>query len=295
MYKIVIWGIGAIYNRHVNLLKYYELKKEIDIIALTSNDPPKVKTIDGYKVIESKEINSLDFDFIMIMNDRSAMEIGKTITSMGVDVERLLHYKILEIPNLIFAEYVKLKKSKISIISNNCWGGTVYNTLGMECLSPFKNLFLEDDSYLRMLSNLEYYLRCEPEEGGFAKDIHNGKKYPILKFDDVLVHCNHDDIFETAMNNWKRRVKKINRNNLFIEMYTDNRLSAERFCQLNKYSNKICFVPFQSSEKELFHLELLPGQKELWEVVISSARNGKNSISYNIIELLNSQSCYRCK
>ena len=292
MYKMVIWGIGAVYNRHVNLLKYYEAKKEIEVIALTSSNPPSVRSIDGYKVIESREIRTLDFDFILVMNDGAATEIRETITNMGVDSEKLLHYKILEIPNLIFDEYVKLKRSRISIISNNCWGATVYNTLGMECLSPFKNLFLEDDSYLRMLGNLEYYLGCEPDEGGFGTDIHSGKVYPILKLDDVLVHCNHDDIFETAIKDWKRRVKKINRNNLFIEMYTDNRLSAECFCQL-KYSNKVCFVSFPSNEKELYQLELLPGQKELWEVVISSARNGSNSLSYNVVELLNGRNCRR--
>ena len=34
-YRLVIWGTGAVYNRHVNLLKYYELKNEIEIIAVT--------------------------------------------------------------------------------------------------------------------------------------------------------------------------------------------------------------------------------------------------------------------
>lgn len=293
MYRVVIWGIGAVYNRHVNLLKYYGSKKEIEIVALTSNDPPKIGSLDGHKVIEPKEIKALDFDFILIMNDAAAAEIRQTITGMGVDAEKLLHYKILEIPHLVFDEYVKLKRSRISIISNNCWGGTVYNTLGMECLSPFKNLFLEDDSYLRMLENLDYYLGCEPAEGGFATDIHSGRKYPILRLDDVLVHCNHDEVFETALKDWKRRVRKINRDNLFIEMYTDDHISAKRFCQLKTYPSKVCFVPFRTDEKELYHLELLPGQKELWEVVISSARNGKNSISYNILELLNGRNCHR--
>lgn len=263
MYKIVVWGIGTIYNKHVNLLKYYESKREIEVIALTSSNPPKVRSIDGYKVIDSKEITSLVFDFILIMNDASAMEIREVITCMGVDAGKLLHYKIMEIPNLIFDEYVKLKRSRISIISNNCWGGIVYNTLGMECLSPFKNLFLDDESYLRMLGNLDYYLGCEPDDGGLATDIHSGKVYPVLKLDDVLVHCNHDDIYETAVENWKRRIKKINKDNLFIEMYTDSRLNAKRFCQIKNYSNKVCFVSFQSNEKELYYLELLPGQKEL--------------------------------
>lgn len=292
-YRLVIWGTGAVYNRHVNLLKYYELKNEIEIIAVTSSDIAHTQTIDGYKTVPLNGISSLTFDFILIMNDASVLEIKESAVNMGVGSEQILFYKILEIPNLVFDQYIKLKQSRISIISNNCWGGTIYNTLGMECLSPFKNLFLEDDSYLKMLGNLEYYLECEPDVGGFATDVHSGKRYPVLKLDDVLVHCNHDLEHETAIRNWKRRLKKINRDNLFIEMYTEDKQSAEKFVQLEGYSRKVCFVPFASNEKELYHLPLFPGQSELWEAVISSARNGKNSISYNIIELLSGKNCRR--
>lgn len=84
-------------------------------------------------------------------------------------------------------------------------------------------------------------------------------------------------------------------NNLFIEMYTDNIETAKCFKQLNNFENKICFVPFASNEKSLYYLKLFHGQSELWEAVISSARNGKNSISYNIVDLLNGKVVHRLK
>lgn len=293
-YKLAVWGIGAVYNKHLNLLRYYELKNEIEVVAVTANDLPAAKAIDGYKLIHPSALPAVEFEYMMIMNDASFMEIRETALSIGIAAKKILSYKILDIPNLEFDQYIKLKKSQISIISNNCWGGTIYNTLGMECLSPFKNLFLTDDSYLRMLGNLDYYLDCEPEFGGFGTDVHSGNIYPVLKLDDVLIHCNHDSDHETAIRNWNRRLLKLNRENLFIEMYTEDEKCAQNFIQMQGFKKKICFVPFRNNEKGLYELELRPGQSEFWEIVISSARNGGNSIAYNIIDLLNGKECSRC-
>ena len=292
-YKIIVWGIGTAYNKHLNLLKYFELKNEIEVIAVTANDIPKVRTIDGYTVITLDDLSFLEYDYLLIMNDTEYFDIRDKAIASGVDVRKILHYKFLELPNLVFKEYIKLKENNITIISNNCWGGTIYNTLGLECLSPFKNLFLKDDSYLCMLNNLEYYMNCEPVFKEWGTDPHTRKKYPILRLDDVLVHCNHDIVPESAIENWNRRQKKMNMDNLFIEMYTDNIENAKRFIQLEKYKQKICFVSFECDEKDLYHLELFSGQSEFWEAVISSAKNGRNSISYNIVDLLNGKVVHR--
>lgn len=293
-HRLVVWGIGAVYNKHLNLLRYYEWKNEIEVAAVTANNLPDARTMDGYRLVHPAMLSTVAFEYMMIMNDAAFMEIRETALSMGIAAEKILNYKILDIPDLEFDQYIKLKESRISIISNNCWGGTIYNTLGMECLSPFKNLFLEDDSYLRMLGNLDYYLGCKPESGGFETDVHSGNIYPILKLDDVLIHCNHDSEYETAIRNWNRRLVKLNRDNLFIEMYTEDEKYAAEFIRMQGFEKKICFVPFKGSEKGLFKLELRPGQAEFWEVVISSARNGGNSIAYNIIDLLNGKECSRC-
>lgn len=293
-YKIAVWGMGAVYNKHVNLLKYYEAKSEIEVVAVTANNIPwNAAAIDGFKLIELNELISLSYDYLLIMNDIYFKEIKQTAIELGVEKEKIMHYRALEIPGFVFEKYIKLKESRISIISNNCWGGTVYNTLGLECISPFKNLFLEDDSYLRMLRALPYYLNCPPRFGGFAVDVHSGKKYPVLKLDDVLLHCNHADNYEDAVETWNRRLKKINMGHLFVEMYTEKKENAREFIQLDEFEKKICFVPFVSNERGMYYLERYSGQTEFWETVISNARNGKNSLSYNIIDLLNGEQCSR--
>ena len=292
-YRVVIWGMGVAYNRYANLLKYYEIQNEIEVVAITSNHIPRAHFLDGYTIIPPEELNSVDYSYLIIMSDKYFGDIRKYVLNMGVQPEKILNYKILDIPYFDFHKYVCLKESRISIISNNCWGGVIYNTLGMECLSPFKNLFLNDGSYICMLKNLDYYLGCEPEFGGYGTDVHTGKEYPIIQLDDVSIHCNHDNAYEAAVLNWNRRVKKINRNNLFVEMYTSDRKIMREFSRLREFDKKICFVPFQCNESGCCYLQSTSEQAEFWETVLDSARYGARSMSYHLIDMLNGEVRWR--
>ena len=54
-------------------------------------------------------------------------------------------YKYLDyITELIYRKLMRfrLKKKKFSIISNDCWGGSVYLDLGIPYTSPTVNLFM---------------------------------------------------------------------------------------------------------------------------------------------------------
>lgn len=178
-------------------------------------------------------------------------------------------------------------------MSNNCWGGTIYNTLGMECLSPFKNLYLEDGDYIKLLKNLRHYLSCELQFKEFAIDVHSGAEYPVMCLEDVLVHCNHVQTPEEAAADWKRRVGKMNWNNIFVEMYTENIDIAGEFSKLDRYKKKICFVPFAVENECLMQLNALGNGYEFYEVVNRNAGNGNGSLSYLPWELLEGKKIYR--
>ena len=93
----------------------------------------------------------------------------------------------------------------------------------------------------------------------------------------------------------KLKIDHIIYNNLFVEMYTENKEIANDFLKLNQYIKKICFVPFDNSSKELIQLKSYPGQKEFHEVVNSNARIGNNSLDYKIVDLLNGKVINRSK
>ena len=284
--KIIVWGIGATYNQHVNVLKYYEQNNWFGVMALTATFTPPYKYIDGYIIIDKETLSQMQFDYLIVMSGKYYNEIMYEAMQLGVKREQILPYRILDIPGLNWKEYIGLKNSRISIVSNNCWGGVAYHTLGWECLSPFKNLFLEDNDYLELLSDLDYYLSREPVFVRYSTEVHSRKIYPILAIDNVQIHCNHDTDKSVAIFNWNRRCKKINKQNLFVEMYTENEEIAGQFAKLDQFPKRVCFVPFKTDNPYLFTLELMKGQVEFWEAVNSHASTGNNSLKYRLLDLL---------
>lgn len=299
MKQLVLWGIGAIYNQMKNIISWYELKGQICVVAVTAKEIPGYKYLDDYPIVPSNKVKDLEFDYIVIMSNKYYDSIVmEAMSEYGIHRNKFLKYQVLQIPGLDFDEYSRLKESKLSIVSNNCWGGMIYHTLGLECLSPFRNLFLLDKDYLKLLQNLTRYMQCELRMDHWGVDIHSGQKYPILLLDDIEIHCNHASDPKQAIADWKRRVKRFNYENILVEMYTESVTVAEQFCIVStRYNKKICFVPFESDcKKEFVYLKLLPGQKEFWETVNSNASIGKNGLEYDIVKLLlYDQISYRMK
>lgn len=291
-YKIVIWGIGSTYNKHVNNIKFLESREEIEVVAVTANKMPPFRTVDGYPLVLISELGMFQYDYIIVMSDMHFSEIVWLAMKNGALRSQIIPYRILELPGINFKEYIKLKESNISIIANNCWGGLICRTLGIECLSPFKNLFFEDDDYIQLLQNMEYYLEKELTFVQYKEYIYTSQLYPVMKLDDILVHCLHYKNQEEAVSNWNRRRLKINYQNLFVEMYTEREDIMKKFLSLDRFQKKVCFVPFDSSGQAL-QLDLYPGQTWFWESLNTNATNEANSLSYNIIDLLNNKRAER--
>lgn len=281
-YKVIIWGIGVIYNRHVNVLKYLEALGQIKIIGLTATKIPEVKAIDGYQTIEKQDLKNLNVDYLIIMNDKDYQEIVQEAAACGIKREQIIPYRVLDIPCIDFEEYIDLKRSNISIISDNCWGGIVCHSLGIECLSPFKNLFVEEEDYIKLLGNLKWYMDQPLIFDCIGKDKHEPITYPVMTLGDIRIHCNHEIKPESAIEKWNRRRKKINYDNLFVEMYTERQDIIDQFLRLDKYKKKVCFVAYQSDHPNLFSLDTK--NIDLWEAV---NENGQKGTVYHLVDLLN--------
>lgn len=257
-------------NEYINSLRYFELTNKIKIIGITDSLLPDYKRLDGWNLIKMDDLNTIPFDLLIVMSKLHYKEIMQIAIESGIAENKIISYKVLNIPNLDFDAYCKIKNNKISIISNNCWGGILYSTLGLECLSPFKNLFLEDGDYLKCISDLKAYLSEKLIFDCYKMDTHSNLKYPVMKLGDIKIHCNHDSDPEIAKERWDNRIIKVNYDNLLIEMYTKQYKWARKFAQ-TKHKKKILFVPFDSTLQNAFKLELYPGQTEFYEAVNRSA------------------------
>ena len=293
MIKVLIWGMGSIYNKMRNILSYYEMKKEMLIVGITAKEIPHFKYVDGIEILSYENIKSVNFDYIIVMSDVYFKEIFDEIVKIGISTNQILKYNFLEIPYLNVSEYLDIKKRKITIFSNNCWAGMLYKTLGLECLSPTKNLFIREDDYLRFLENPKFYLKSEVIFKRWEIDSNIQKKYPVLMCKDIEIHCNHKDEIGDAIVEWKRRCVKVNYDCMYAEMYTENVETANKFKQIKGYKGKICFVPWKTEEQDLIYLKKLPGQKHFWETVNNSIAVCSNGYQVDVISIFNENKVYR--
>ncbi|MBR2178851.1 MAG: DUF1919 domain-containing protein [Selenomonadaceae bacterium] len=170
----------------------------------------------------------------------------------------------MKIPGFTLEKYMKLRESKLSIISINCFAGFFYHRFGLPFLSPTINMWQTGESFLKMVSNLKYNIG--------SPLIFNKVKYskaskfifPSYFLGDSELNMNHYNNFDEAEAKWYERVKRINYDNLLIVMFTLFKEEAESFDSL-PYSKKVCFVPFKSNLKSAFYIPCQTNERsELW-------------------------------
>lgn len=143
-----------------------------------------------------------------------------------------------------------LKNKKFSIISNNCWGGYVYQRYGLQYRTPFIGLYIFAPDYIKMLKSLEKYLKkeitfIEPNESKYKNELIKTNrlgKYPIGLLEDIELHFLHYKNEKEALEKWNRRLKRLDYNKMLVK-FSDNYLCSKNliieFDNL-KFKNKLC-------------------------------------------------------
>lgn len=281
-YRVLIWGVGYGYSQYINAIKYQEILNEIKVIGVIGRDV-LYDYLDGVPFLSWPEITGREIDYIVITSDKNFTEIAAEAVKLGFSEDLLVKAKVFALPGFRFFKYVSLRSPAMSIISNNCWGGISYNSLGMGFSSPFINMFIEDSQYLRLLRGLKDYLklrlkfiRLDPAGG-----------YPVCGLGDIELHCIHYSNMDDVEEKWYERVGRINWDNLFIMMFTTNPQIVADFDQLD-FEKKICFVPFESSLKSAYYLQIVDRDEmrdtPFWKIVNMIARGYYHD--YDLIDLL---------
>jgi uncharacterized protein (DUF1919 family) len=111
---------------------------------------------------------------------------------------------------------------KITIITNNCIAGFLYQKYGIKYYSPTIGLQFPQDDFVKFCSNFEYYINCNLEESINKKQniftALGGDKinFPVGKIDDIIIFFQHYSNFDDAKMKWELRKKRINHNRLFF-------------------------------------------------------------------------------
>lgn len=142
----------------------------------------------------------------------------------------------------------KNRISNFTLLCGNCMGGYIYHQLGLEFQSPTINLMMLQPDFYKFILNLDYYLSLEFEEVTTPSGV------PVGKLGDITVYFTHYDSFEDGVNSWKRRVSRIDRDNLYIVCTDRDGITADDIHSLKnvrckklvvftakKYNEPFCF------------------------------------------------------
>ncbi len=147
----------------------------------------------------------------------------------------------------------RLKNTEFSIISNDCTGAIMFHDLGVRFNSPFVNLWLYPEDFIKYCENMEYYNSQELNFDVFE----DGVTYPIGRLDDIRIYFMHYHTSEEATNKWNERRQRINKDNLFFCMDDRNGCTTEHmrwFDQL-PYEKKILLTNKKVDFKCAFYVK----------------------------------------
>lgn len=240
MDKFLIWGIGKFYD---NYIAHYAMNGEINVVGFVTGIKTVCKFLDGIRIYELDEIGNIDFDYIVIANERDYKTIKKRIVQeFKISEEKCISGKIFKHSCFNWKRYKKIIESKPTIIAEACYGGYIYNQLGMKFYSPFINTRIFERDYLLMLNDLEFYLRqnaipkhdvqnISDMNAEIAKEeITWGKMgYPVAKLGDIDLHAIHANNINEYIVEWNRRRARINWQNIWVMMIIENDEMAEEF------------------------------------------------------------------
>lgn len=144
-----------------------------------------------------------------------------------------------------------LKNCSFSIISNDCWGGDVYQNFSIQYQTPFVGTRIINKCYLRLLKNLKWHLKLPLEFSNFSR-----YKYVNLELQDrpfvigilngdIEIHFYHETNEKKVLDSWERRLERINWDRIFVkfsDFFEEDFSPYLKEFESLEFSNKICFT-----------------------------------------------------
>ena len=274
MALVVLIGSISDYQKNYNLIKKEIRKKNIEIAYAIFDEDLRFNFLDGFEILESiEELKNKKFDYFILFNQYP--DIYTYIKKMGFK-QKIIPLKVFELPNFDFNKYEQLLENTPSIISRHCWGGLLYNRLGLQFNSPFINLFILDKDFNKLSKDFSYYIKQELVFDREEYEHNLNRNYPIAKLDDIDIYFNHYENIEDAKKKWDARKKRINYKNLFFETTTESRKIAREFVSL-PLEHKLCFFRGKTKSRHAIDFSnfMRPHEKSSLGMVANKTANGE--------------------
>lgn len=252
--------MGVDYEQLLNQILFEIHKGNIEVTAIICREKDKYcSKRDGFDVITPNELGEKDYDYIIVTSVQFFDEIKQEAIDMGVDERFIISGTVFHLPKFDFQLYQNLIENPITILSDDCWGGYVYNRLKLPFTSPLINIHWDRDQYAKFISDPLFYLDTELKmvrDGNLLEGV-----WPIGSLGDekrnVEMHFIHNVDFNEAKEHWDRRKQRLNKQNLFVKMgFTVQNKKDEWLAIFKKLScKKILFYNGDTDIKQVLKTE----------------------------------------
>ena len=154
------------------------------------------------------------------------------MTYEGLRLKALKYWRI----GLANRRRKKLNSIDFTIISNNCWGGMIYESYNIPKGSPTVGMFIMAEDYIKFLLDLKGYINgklvfIKPEESRWkdAPQVTGDKRFGSYPIGLLSNGKNNIEIFflhyhskEEAKDKWERRCKRINWDKMLVKFNDQN-------------------------------------------------------------------------
>lgn len=144
----------------------------------------------------------------------------------------------------------RLKNNEISLLANNCNGAFILHDLGLPFNSPFVNLWLSPQDFIKYVRNIKYYMGCS-----LKFEQNSDYPYPVAMLDDICIFFQHYSTEEEAKRKWEERTQRINLNHIYVLLTERDGCTQEImecFCKL-PYKHKALLTHLPHPELSCAH------------------------------------------
>lgn len=269
--KVLIWLSGEDIRLFPKAIQ--GLIRDVDpvtIVGMTGTRPISL-VIDGQRLpfIKKEQLREIGIDYVLLTGGRwNIRSVEYELEFYGLKDVMVLPDRVVCLVGFSVARYHELKKSELSIFSLNCFGGIISHLFCLPFRSPFVNLFSTEDSFIEFLEGnpaRTFFNKLKFVESCYEENLQID--YPRFRCGNLDLWMNYYPDIPSAVSAWNKRKTRVNFDNLFVVMYTNNQKILERFDKL-PYQKKICFTFLHSELESVCTINQENfGNRELWDCV----------------------------
>lgn len=148
----------------------------------------------------------------------------------------------------------KLRVTDFTVVSSNCWGGILYQDLGLKYQSPFVNQYMHAPCFLKLVRQFSQYMKMDLSVSTKSKYFTEPTSYPVGNLDDIEIHFIHYTLDEDVTGKWNERRARMHPEKLLFVLCERDGCTASDLKELDELPvNKLMFTarkyPLKSSYK----------------------------------------------